>query len=118
MTVSATGYARTDGQKPTIVLRFAPGRSSVAAGVIQVAARYTKPNTGDLKDFLFTVSMMPGRTTRFESVFPPEVESDLDVNVFEEFGSIVVQVVRSDSIEIDWTARIDLVLVAAHTVTP
>ena len=114
-TVSATGYARTDGREPTVVLRLSPGRSSVAAGVIQVTSRYA---TSRYVDRLFTFSMVPGSTARFDPAFPPDTMSDVEVHVFEELGSIIVQVVGLDHNEIDWTARVDLVLVAAHAVTP
>jgi hypothetical protein len=105
ITVSVTGYARTEDSKPTVVLRFAPGKSSVAAGIIQIAGR-----TEDC--VLFTVSKAPGSTARFDPVFPPDSESDVRVHVFVERDDIVVQVSGPDT-HVDWAARADLVLIRA-----
>jgi hypothetical protein len=114
ITVSATGYARTESSRPITILSFSPGGSG-ATGFVQVAGYCMTAGdglaVGDCVDLTFLVSLSD---TCIQISPPVGVELAAMSAVRVEFGkhrAIVVQVSGPLApAVVDWTVRADLIL--------
>jgi hypothetical protein len=123
VTVSATGYARTESSSLVTILSFSPV-GSVAAGFVQVTGRCVTAGdglaVGDCVDHTFVVTMdRDGRTTSTSIGVPVVVEraalSDVHVGDFDKPGTITVQTYGPAApAVVDWTARADIFLLRAQ----